>query len=308
MRRTSDVWMLLIACVIGMAVGRSSASGEFEWVPASDSVDTSEWVSLPAPSPPTGPADDLAWATEDLAWATDESEEASTAPIPLIEELPAAGEPLWTCDCEAQCPAPRHDDCCGRRPVCNRVYVIRGAVGWWPAIHTFLARLRRHGYEPDVYMFGGVNCAVDNLIERRRCGEEAGPVRIIGYSLGGHGAFNMARQLKERGVIVDRLLLVECFSNPTITSNVRYCFNIYETRKSDSWLIFRGTPVNRESWDTQLVNIDVAVEPAWREQKSRNHFTMADDTRVQQTLIHLLSCNCIWSNVPGRAVYSYEGP
>lgn len=183
---------------------------------------------------------------------------------------------------------------CCQMPVCNRVYIIRGAAGWWPAMHTMLARLRRHGYEPDVYLFSGVNHAVDNLVARRRRGEEVGPVRIIGYSLGGHGAANMAAQLYERGVIVDRLLLVECFSNTTITPNVRRCFNLYETRWSDEWNIFRGTPVERACCRTQLVNINVAEDPNWRRQKSRNHFTMADDTRVQQTLVHLLSCDCLW--------------
>src|SRR5690606_20114623 len=90
-----------------------------------------------------------------------------------------------------------------------------------------------------------------------------------------------------------------CFSNAAITSNVRYCFNLYESRLQDEWNIFRGTPVTRESCATCLVNIDVAVHPDWRKQKSRNHFTMADDTRVQQTLIHLLSCDCAWRNQIG---------
>ncbi|MEZ6052659.1 MAG: hypothetical protein R3C02_14935 [Planctomycetaceae bacterium] len=181
-----------------------------------------------------------------------------------------------------------------RRPVCNRVYVIRGAAGWWPKIHTMIDRLKRAGYEPDVYLFAQVNHAVDNLIERRRCGEEAGPVRIIGYSLGGHGAYNMAMQLKPYGICVDRLLLIECFSNPTITSNVRCCLNIYETRSTDNWLIFRGTPVQRESCRTHLVNLNVATHPGWRKQRDCNHFTMADSDRVQNTVVHLLSCNCIW--------------
>ncbi len=205
-------------------------------------------------------------------------------------------------DCVSGC-----DGCCPQ-PVCNRVYIIRGAAGWWPAIHTFLARLRRHGYEPEVCHFAGINHAVDRLVERRRCGEEAGPVRIVGYSLGGHGAHNMASQLNDRGIIVDRLLLVECFSNPTITSNVRCCFNLYETRSTDGWNIFRGTPVCCESCGTRLVNINVATEPGWIGLKSRNHFTMADDTRVHKTLVHLLSCDCIWREAPGRASYSYDQP
>jgi hypothetical protein len=178
------------------------------------------------------------------------------------------------------------------------VYVIRGAAGWWPCLYTLLARLRHEGYEPDVYYFGGVNRAVDQLVERRCCGQEAGPVLIIGYSLGAHGACNMARQLKERGVGVDRLLLVECFSNTTVASNVRCCFNIYETRMTDGWNIFRGTPVSRESPHTRLVNIDVATHPAWRDQCARNHFTMSDDTRIHKTLVHLLSCDCIWHEAP----------
>ncbi len=199
------------------------------------------------------------------------------------------------------------DGCCPQ-PVCNRVYIIRGAAGWWPAIHTFLARLRRHGYEPEVYYFAGVNLAVDRLVERRRSGEEAGPVRIVGYSLGGHGAHNMASQLNDRGVIVDRLLLVECFSNPTLTPNVRCCFNLYETRSTDGWNIFRGTPVYRESPGTRLVNINVATEPGWTGLKSRNHFTMADDPRVHKVLVHLLSCDCIWRDAPGHAFSSGGQP
>lgn len=180
--------------------------------------------------------------------------------------------------------------------VCNRVYVIRGAAGWWPMLHKMVERLERAGYEPDVYHFCQVNHAVDNLIERRRCGKESGPVRIIGYSLGAHGAYNMAMQLKPYGICVDRLLLIECFSNPTITSNVRCCLNLYETRRTDAWNIFRGTPVIRESHRTRLVNLNVATHPKWKNVRSCNHFTMADHARVQNTVVHLLSCDCIWRN------------
>ena len=186
------------------------------------------------------------------------------------------------------------DGQCASQPVCNRVYVIRGAAGWWPMLHKMEERLRRAEYEPDVYHFCQVNDAVDNLIERRRCGTEVGPVRIIGYSLGAHGAYNMAMQVKPYGICVDRLLLIECFSYPTITSNVRCCLNIYETRRTDGWNIFRGTPVLRESCDTQLVNLNVATNPRWKNVRSCNHFTMADNARVQNTVVHLLSCDCVW--------------
>ncbi|MGD9857356.1 MAG: hypothetical protein AB7U20_20630, partial [Planctomycetaceae bacterium] len=78
------------------------------------------------------------------------------------------GSTGWA-DCDGTAACIGVGEACCPQPVCNRVYIIRGAVGWWPAMHTMLARLRRYGYDPDVYLFGGVNLAVDNLVQRRRC-------------------------------------------------------------------------------------------------------------------------------------------
>jgi hypothetical protein len=149
-------------------------------------------------------------------------------------------------------------------------------------------RLRQHGYDPVIRFSWQMHLTMNQMLRRRECGAEAGPLRIVAYSMGTHAACEMCRELQRIGMPVDRLVLLECFTYPTIPGNVRYCFNLYESRPSDNWFIFRGTPVTCESRGTRLVSIDVTHDPQWAMVRECNHFYVCENAIVQETMCRQL--------------------
>ncbi len=112
---------------------------------------------------------------------------------------------------------------------------------------------------------------------------------IIGYSLGAEAAALLAQGLGEEGIRVDRLLLIEPFNAPEITSNVDYCFNIYEPRSTDRWTAFRGTSVGEVSARTTLVQINIDEHCDLNKQVGDlNHFQIANSPLIQDLVVSQL--------------------
>ena len=75
-------------------------------------------------------------------------------------------------------------------------------------------------------------------------------------------------------------ILIEATKPGTVPSNVRYCFNIYESRPRTDWLpVLRGVVVRCDSESTYMINHDV------RQQQTRlrrlNHLNFATDPQLQ---------------------------
>lgn len=184
----------------------------------------------------------------------------------------------------------RGDDSACERMTRERVYIVRGTAGYWPAIKGMTERVRRLNYEPVVLLPSQLLLEKDRIVKRRKSGEEQGRVLIIGYSLGADAAALLAQGLGKDGIRVDRLILVEAFNHPVITPNVGYCFNIYETRVSDRFTVFRGTPVGESSPCTELwqVNVDDDPELSREVGSVMGHFTIANSPFVQELLVSQL--------------------
>lgn len=173
---------------------------------------------------------------------------------------------------------------CAEGPIPNGphpdVYVFRGVIGYWPDAFGMAARMSNRGYCPHLQR----SCDVPRLTSELKSAEPGarGPIYLIGYSYGASAAVSMARDLMEHGISVDRLVLIECYDYPEIPANVRYCVNIYESRRLDRFTVFRGTPARADdSSSTMLIDIDIASAPEWEGARQNNHFNMADDPRVQ---------------------------
>lgn len=167
-------------------------------------------------------------------------------------------------------------------PPPQRVYIFRGAAGYWPGVHDMAERVRKQGFEPVVCRSAQLYWIKSQIVKRRQTGEETGPLLIIGYSLGAETAVKLAQGLDREGIKVDGLLLIEPYNHPKIPPNVDYCFNFFESRKSDRWFIFRGTPVSEVTSKTSLLEVDVAKDEKFSaEMGFLNHFNIQDDPRVQ---------------------------
>ena len=187
----------------------------------------------------------------------------------------------WALPCygdDSECVMPR-----------ERVYIVRGVAGYWPAVDDMAKRVHCQNFEPVVLYSWQLIFEKDRIVKRRKSGEEQGRMLIIGYSMGAEAAALLAKGLGDEGIRVDRLLLIEPFNYPLIAPNVDYCCNIYEPRKTDRYTPFRGTPVGEVSCCTQLCEINIADHDELSKRVGGvGHFKIANTSCVQNLIVSQL--------------------
>ncbi|MGQ0635452.1 MAG: thioesterase domain-containing protein [Planctomycetaceae bacterium] len=156
------------------------------------------------------------------------------------------------------CVAPPLSGC---RP---NVFVLEGIAGYWPGCCAFERTLRAEGIHPIMAFAEEYYPLAEFIADEKQSGRLEGPIVVMGYSLGANTAILLAERLQERGVDVDKLVLLECSYCDAIPSNVHECFNVYKSHPWTDWFpVFRGIPLEAESDQTQLVNYDLRVaDPA----------------------------------------------
>jgi hypothetical protein len=158
--------------------------------------------------------------------------------------------------------------CCTPGPILSasrpNVIVFRGMVGYFPNLGEF----------------------EDKLLEAaRNTGRLQGPLVVVGYSSGADKAIVLSRSLQERGITVNKLVLLEATSETSIPGNVSECVNIYKPQPWDGVIpVFRGCPVTAESPATIVSNYNVREYNDGRYDWD-NHFTLTTNPYVQDLII-----------------------
>lgn len=141
------------------------------------------------------------------------------------------------------------------------VYVLRGIAGYWPGVCGFEQALESRGIRPKVAFAESYPFLADEIACDREVGGACRPLVIVGYSTGGNGAIEVCRRLEQRGIAVDKLVLLDTSYEDAIPGNVRNCFNLYKSRPFTDWIpIFRGVPMPAPCASTRIVNFDVNCE------------------------------------------------
>jgi pimeloyl-ACP methyl ester carboxylesterase len=165
------------------------------------------------------------------------------------------------------------------------VIVLRGGAGYFPNLAEFEDRLLDEGICPTVAYPEGYATVAERLIGGRNRGRLAGPVVIVGYSAGANAAISLSRRLGERGINVDKLVLLEPTTGEKVPGNVVTCFNIY---KSQPWYdvvpAFGGIPVSKENPATTLVNYNLRDYNDGRFDWE-NHLTLAANPHIQDLIL-----------------------
>jgi len=152
--------------------------------------------------------------------------------------------------------------------------VIRAIAGYSPGYRDMVQRLNASGCRTRIYSPAQAVFAARRIEEDLQTGELQRPFVIVGYSMGADAGTVLSRKLARRGIVVDRLVLVE----PTIPTRVDpevACFNIYESRpKTDWWPMLRGIPVQSTAGTGAITNYDLRLyDPALAEQTTHLEFT-----------------------------------
>ena len=130
----------------------------------------------------------------------------------------------------------------------------------------------------------------DRIIRAENAGELRRPLVLGGHSLGADKALYLAEKLKDAGITVDYVVLLDATNPPKVPSNVKRCHNIYLSHPATDWIpAFRGISVKAQSAETEVINFDVrSAQSGALSEIDFNHFNIESDPDVQALMVDLI--------------------
>lgn len=190
------------------------------------------------------------------------------------------------------CCLSQHVGVCGT-DCAPHVEVLRGSVGIFPGARTFQETLSQRGISSTMTFSEAWRQVADRIAEQHAAGN-CQPIVLVGYSAGAEASINIANDLKERGMMVDAIIILEGNHHQLIPQNVGYCFNAF---KPSCIPCVRGLPVNAECGETVLINYDLVANDPSGHMAGEHHLSLASDECVHalladQVAMILNSRNC----------------
>jgi hypothetical protein len=145
------------------------------------------------------------------------------------------------------------------------VFCLRGLLDVFSlGLNDLAERLRREGIDA-MPLSGPRWRTLEREIDRaKRQGDLQGPLILIGHSHGADNAVRMARNLRQRNIQVELLVLLDATSPPAVPRNVTRCLHLYRPTVLGYLLpfVFAGNPVEAEEGNTrtEIVNTIVSRE------------------------------------------------
>ncbi len=165
------------------------------------------------------------------------------------------------------------------------VIIFRSTAGYFPNLAGFEDQLVEEGVCATVAYPDAHKKIAERIIAARNTGRLQGPLVIVGYSAGADKALLVSRRLGQRGIVVDKLVLVEAHEGGHVPANVRECLNIYKPQPWSNWCsLFTGCTVEAENPATQLVNYNIREFDDGR-YDGDNHFTLPANPYLQDLMV-----------------------
>lgn len=167
-------------------------------------------------------------------------------------------------------------------PTSVRVVLLRGWRDLYSSgIDQLANRLRQSGISAQVYRAAQWRDLSRALIEAR----PVGPLVLIGFSYGADDGIRIAERLQTAGRPVDLLITIDPVTPDPVPSNVRQCFNYYQTNGLWDllpWL--RGIPLS-SARPKNLINIDLRRDRPDLVEPGLSHATIAADARLHDEIV-----------------------
>jgi hypothetical protein len=136
------------------------------------------------------------------------------------------------------------------------VVLATGTIGYWPDVDSYYQCIRGWGLPVCVMEPSDRHVVEQCLVSRWERGL-TGPIVLVGYSQGAAECIRLSRHLRDCGIPVRSLILLECGCSMQVPCNVQYCFNLYTSNPlTDPIPIWRGLPVRADDPGTVLINFD----------------------------------------------------
>ena len=160
------------------------------------------------------------------------------------------------------CKAPRVGP--SQMPRQGNVYLMRGLLDVFSLGVNKLARdLRAEGVDAQTLSGPAWRDLSWRIKQAYREGELQGPLIFAGHSYGADHAIDVARDLKDAGIEVELLALMDAVVRPAVPANVVRVYHVYRPSLMGKLLpsIFAGSSVEAEEGNqrTELVNHDLTI-------------------------------------------------
>ncbi|MEY2540625.1 MAG: hypothetical protein QOI22_227 [Verrucomicrobiota bacterium] len=192
----------------------------------------------------------------------------------------------------------------------GQVYCILGWLGIWSRGMDVIAQ--RVEKEVGVHATSLANQEWRKLVvyltTEHKAGRWYGPLVLVGHSYGCDDQVRVSRQLNEKGIAVDLLLLVDPTTPGTIPPNVKRCVDIYKSHPGmDALPFFRGIKVQAaDPSRTLITNIDLRRTDVGFATEIIDHFNIAKIPGVQDMVLAEIRKTCL-PRSPARPVARTAG-
>lgn len=185
------------------------------------------------------------------------------------------------------------------------VYVIRGGGGYFPNLHKIADKnFRSRGLQVVDYRVDHIKRATDEIVEAHRAGRLPHGVLIVGYSAGGAASIRVADQLREAGIPIRLLVLIETIRpDLPIPSNVEGCFNLYHAN------VVVG-PVKASSPKTKLYNCRARRDAGFGPEYGHFRLPWVDGVHemIADEIINAIEGGAPGGTIPARKARSKSQP
>lgn len=192
------------------------------------------------------------------------------------------------------------------KPLAGNAYLLRGFLGIWSTGIDNLGRkieasgIRAHVYQEDQWR---ELCA--EIIRKYRNVPDPEPLVLIGHSYGADDALKIARELQKHRINVDLIVTLDPVTPPDVPTNVRLCYNIYQSNLLDGLPFFRGVPLEPASSRARnLVNVNLRTKRRDLLEPDTDHFNIEKNPKVHREVVARLREACppraVWASVRNR--------
>jgi hypothetical protein len=182
----------------------------------------------------------------------------------------------------------------------GEVFLLRGWRGLWSqGIDALAGEVSAQGIDAHVYQETQADALAEMLLRESRASQHAEPLVLVGFSYGADGAIRIARKLRDGGVNVDLLVLLDPVTPAHVPPTVRRCRNFYQSNGVwDAFPWLRGVPVAGEGSASQdLVNVNIRERDDLLEPNT-GHDTIAANPKLHRAIIQQIMEECPPRPVP----------
>lgn len=177
----------------------------------------------------------------------------------------------------------------------GNVYLLRGWIGIFSeGMNSLGQTLNRSGVRTTVYQDDQWDQLAQTIRKRYAKADRREPLVLIGHSFGADDVLRMSRELRLAGIPVDLVITLDPVTPPQVPSNVRLCFNLYQSNGAwDTVPMFRGIPLKQEAGSPgQLKNIDVRKDRVDLLEPGTNHFNIEKNGKIHAEVLKQVLTAC----------------